>query len=203
MKGILAKIWKLQFETGIAGRYDLKKSKIPIKKLLEKNLIEKSRAGYRLAKKGRKKIKIVVCGGVFDILHPGHGFILEKAKGYGDSLVVIVARDSTVAKRKRIPIVPERQRLEMVRQLKPVDVAVLGREDGFLRIIEQIKPDVIVLGPDQRHSARGIKNELKKSGLDVRVVRIKEYKKCPLHSTRDILKKIIEMGYPRELGEKG
>ncbi len=196
MKETLARMWKLQFKTGVAGENALKKSKIPIEKLLEKNFIEKNRAGYTLTEKGRKKIKVVACGGVFDILHPGHGFVLEKAKEYGDVLVVIVARDSTVAKRKRIPIVSEEQRVAMLEYLKPVDIAVLGREDEPLKVIEIIKPDIIALGPDQYHDEEQIKKELKKRGLSVKVVRIKEYKEYPLHSTKSILQKIIERGYP-------
>lgn len=146
----------------------------------------------------RKKIKLVVCGGVFDILHPGHAFILEKSKEYGDVLVVIIARDSTVEKRKRIPIIPEAQRLEMIKHLKPVDIAVLGNEGSFLDIIEEIRPDVIALGPDQHHDANEIKEELRRRGVDVEVARIEEYKKYPLHSTKDILQKIIERGYPND-----
>lgn len=142
--------------------------------------------------------KVVACGGVFDILHPGHAFVLDMAKDYGDLLVVIVARDSTVEKRKRIPVVPEHQRLEMVSQLKPVDIAVLGKEGSFLDIIEEIRPDVIALGPDQHHDADEIKENLKKRGIDVEVARIDEYKDCPLHSTKGILQKIIERGYPNE-----
>lgn len=145
----------------------------------------------------RKGKSVVACGGVYDILHPGHAFVLERAKDFGDILVVIIARDSTVESRKRIPIIPEIQRLEMVSQLKPVDIAVLGKEGSFLDIIEEIRPNVIVLGPDQHHDGEKIKEELKKRGLDVEVGRIEEYKECPLHSTKDILLKIIERGYPK------
>jgi FAD synthetase len=146
----------------------------------------------------RKGKRVVACGGVYDILHPGHAFVLDRAKDFGDLLVVIIARDSTVESRKRIPIVPEIQRLEMVSQLKPVDIAVLGKEGSFLDIIEEIRPDVIVLGPDQHHDGDKIKEELKKRGLSVDVERIGEYKECPLHSTKDILQKIIDRGYPND-----
>lgn len=146
----------------------------------------------------RKNTRVVICGGVFDILHPGHAFVLEKAKEYGDVLVVILARDSTVEKRKRIPIVPEAQRLEMIRHLKPVDLAVLGKEGGFLEIIEEIGPDVIALGPDQHHDGNEIKEGLKRRGTEVEIVRIEEYREYPLHSTKDILQKIIERGYPND-----
>ena len=58
----------------------------------------------------------VMASGTFDIIHPGHGLYLEKAKELGGEnaeLVVVVAKDSTVKKRKRIPIINENQRLEM------------------------------------------------------------------------------------------
>jgi FAD synthetase len=193
MKEILKAIWKLRFENNLMK--ELKGPEIETLKRLQKDdLIEKVENGYKLTEKGRKKIKVVACGGVFEILHPGHAFILERSKEYGDILVVIVARDSTVAKRKRTPIVPEEQRAEMVRHLKPVDVAILGREGDFLKVVEEIKPDIITLGPDQHHSAEHIKTELKKRGLDVDVVRIKEYRECALHSTRSILQRVIEEG---------
>lgn len=196
-KEALKEIWKLQFLKGKATGKDVLKSGSNAKELLRKGYLIEADGGYRLSSMGREKIKVVACGGVFDILHPGHGFILEKSKALGDLLVVIVARDLTVMKRKRIPIVPEDQRLEMVGYLKPVDVATLGEEGDYLKIIERIAPDVIALGPDQHHDADKIKLELKKRGLKVAVIRVEEYKEAPLHSTRDILQKIIERGYPK------
>jgi FAD synthetase len=201
VKKILAEIWKLEFENAVTSEEDLKEklnlTQRKLELLREKGYIE----GFKLTDKGRKQIRVAVCGGVFDILHPGHGFMLEKAKAYGDVLVVIVARDETVKNRKRIPIVPEDQRLEMVKLLKPVDIAILGETDDYLRVIERIKPDVIVLGPDQTHNAEYIKEELRKRGLNVEVKRVTEYKECALHSTRNILQRIIERGYPNKRDE--
>lgn len=199
MKEILKHIWitnamgKTASEESLMERF----GREIIEKAAEGGLIEIGYGDVRLTEEGRRLLKVVVCGGVFDILHPGHGFFLEKAKGYGDILVVVVARDSTVEKRKRIPVVPEKQRLEMVRYLKPVDVALLGGESDPLNIIEKLKPDVIVLGPDQRHDEVELRESLKKRGIKVEVVRVTEYKKCPLYSSRSILDKIMERGYPK------
>ena len=69
--------------------------------------------------------------GTFDIIHPGHGYYLQESKNLGEEnskLIVVVARDATVRSRKRVPIVNEEQRLEMVKMLKPVDEAYLGRK---------------------------------------------------------------------------
>ncbi len=202
MKDALKAIWLLESKYGVATENGLKKELEKqdifsvVNSLLEKGMIENIENGYTLTEKGRKKIKIIACGGVFDILHPGHGFILEKAKELGDILVAIIARDSTVKRMKRIPIVPEKQRVEMVNYLKPVDIAILGKEGNFLDIIEDIKPDIIALGPDQSHNEDRIKKDLEERGLNVDIKRIEEYRECPLHSTKDILQKIIELDYP-------
>ena len=205
MKEVLAAIWKLNYkgnaatagqlqeELKVCGKHDIGAALTGLEK---KGFIEKSGNCFILTKKGRGKIKIVVCGGVFDILHPGHAFILNEAKSLGDVLAVIVARDSTVEKRKRIPIVPEGQRMEMVSNLKPVDLAVLGHEGDPLRIIEELKPDVIALGPDQHHDEKKLKDELGKRGINLKVERISEYRECELNSTKAILQRIIERNYP-------
>lgn len=198
MKDLLKELWiskakdNLPDEGSLAEKFGLD----ALKEAENRGLIKVSES-VTLTQKGRECLKVVVCGGVFDILHPGHGFFLEKAKSRGDILVVVVARDSTVEKRKRIPVVPERQRRDMVSYLKPVDLAVLGGEGHPLDIIEDLKPDIIVLGPDQRHSEEKLQKALGERGIEVEVVRVKEYKKCPLYSTKSILEKIIERGYPR------
>ncbi|NOZ59511.1 MAG: FAD synthase [Euryarchaeota archaeon] len=147
-------------------------------------------------------MRVVMAGGVFDILHPGHVFFLERARREGDVLAVVVARDSTVTKRKRIPVVPEEQRVEMVAALKPVDVALLGEEDDIFATVERIEPDVIVLGPDQSHREEELVAELRRRGLECRVLRVEEFRECRLPSTRSILQRIIELNFPDRRLEK-
>src|SRR6266571_7477395 len=98
--------------------------------------------------------KTVLATGVFDILHPGHIRFLEESKkqgGPGAQLVVVVARDKTVVKRKgRGPVLPESDRREIVACLKPVNRAVLGHEEvDFLGVLEELKPDIVCVGYDQ------------------------------------------------------
>ncbi|WP_017981043.1 adenylyltransferase/cytidyltransferase family protein [Methanocaldococcus villosus] len=145
--------------------------------------------------------KVVVAAGTFDLLHPGHYEFLKFAKSLGDELIVIVARDKTVEKIKgRKPIIPEEQRREMVEALKPVDRAILGSLDNKLEPILKIKPNIIVLGPDQKtFDEEELKEELKKYGLDVKVVRYNEYKKCPFHSSFDIVKEIVKRFCNKEI----
>ena len=144
---------------------------------------------------GTKKQRVVV-GGTFDLIHPGHLYFLKKASEFG-RLIVIVARDKNVERIKRHkPVIPEEQRLAVVRGLKYVEEAVLGSEsDNLLEIMKELKPDIIVLGPDQVFSEEQIQNELRNQGLNVKVVRIDEG--CDEHKlchTQMIIKKILNSG---------
>lgn len=126
---------------------------------------------------------LVVATGVFEILHPGHIRYLEEAAKLGDRLVVVVARDETAAARKRRMVIPESQRLHMVKSLKPVDDAVLGALDDIYGTMVSLKPDVIALGPDQDFDEGILQSELAGRGLSTRVVRVKDYWESGLHST--------------------
>ncbi|MCD6503732.1 MAG: FAD synthase [Euryarchaeota archaeon] len=140
----------------------------------------------------QKKVKVLV-GGVFDIIHPGHIYFLKRAKELGDELIVVIARDSTVIKKKgRKPILPENMRKEIVEALKPVDRAVLGYEEGDIyKIVEEVKPDIIALGYDQDLDPKELEKELSKRGLSVKVVRIDKYNH-KLAATRRIISKIVQ-----------
>ena len=130
--------------------------------------------------------------GVFDILHPGHVLFLQEAKKLGDELYVVVARDSTAEKLKHKPIMGEELRKFMVQSLKPVDHAVLGYEDDMYRIVEEIRPDIIVLGYDQKFSEKEIKKECEKRGIDVKVVRLGRFGEGDLNGTRKIIYRIVD-----------
>jgi FAD synthetase len=130
--------------------------------------------------------------GVFDILHLGHLHYLEESKKLGDELVVVVATDTTVRKRKHEPITPEKMRCELVASLKPVDKAVLGREGGdIFEIVKDLRPDIITLGYDQPFDQKNLEKELAKRGLKVKVVRM-PHLDHDLDGTRKIISKIIE-----------
>lgn len=137
--------------------------------------------------------------GTFDLIHPGHGFYLEEAKklgGEGARLVVVIARESTVRARKRVPIVPEKQRREVVQMLKMVDEAVLGSETDMFSTVLKIKPDIIAIGPDQNFDLEHLREELKKRGIAAEVVKVNGYHRSTLDSSCKIIKKIKESDFP-------
>ncbi|WP_253736239.1 FAD synthase [Halohasta salina] len=134
-----------------------------------------------------------VAQGTFDILHPGHVHYLEDAASHADDLHVIVARRSNVT-HKAPPVLSDRQRVEMVRALDVVDHARIGHPEDIFVPIEEIDPDVIVLGYDQHHDAEGIRTALRKRGLDCRVERATPREDHPdeLLSTGRIVDRILE-----------
>lgn len=137
--------------------------------------------------------------GTFDLIHPGHGYYLKESKKLGGDdarLVVVVARESTVRAKKRVPIIPEKQRLEVVRLLKPVDEAYLGSETDMFSIVEKIKPDIISIGPDQNFDLEWLREELKKRDLKAEVVKINGYHESSLDSSCKIIKKIKKSDFP-------
>jgi FAD synthetase len=117
--------------------------------------------------------------GVFDIIHRGHVKFLERCKKLSKNveLTVVLARDSTVLRDKgRKPLISEEQRKYIIESLKPVYKAILGNEGlDKLKIVEKIKPDIIVLGYDQDWDEKELEQELKKRGLKIKVLRLKKY----------------------------
>jgi FAD synthetase len=144
-----------------------------------------------------RKKRVVLASGVFDLLHLGHVRFLEEAKkagGPNPELVVIIARDSTVMKRKgEKPVMPENQRCTLVESLKVVDCAMLGFEDFDIgKVIERVQPDVIAVGYDQRKMEKTVKNYINRKGLKTDVVRIGKFGEEELNSSSKIKQKIID-----------
>lgn len=91
---------------------------------------------------------VVLCHGVFDVLHPGHIAHLKEAKSLGDCLVVSVTSDRYVNKGPGRPVHSQDKRMEQLAALEMVDYVVLSDHPTGYEIIEAIKPNIVVKGSD-------------------------------------------------------
>jgi rfaE bifunctional protein nucleotidyltransferase chain/domain len=93
---------------------------------------------------------IVFTNGVFDLLHPGHVRYLQAARAHGDVLVVGVNSDRSVRANKgpSRPVIPERERAEVVSSLECVDAVAIFDDETPAAIIARLQPDVLVKGAD-------------------------------------------------------
>ncbi len=142
-----------------------------IEKLIKNGLVNDDKK--TLTELGRTSLRVVLAGGVFDIIHPGHIHTLKAAKALGDVLVVVVATDATAKKmKKREPLHSQEQRREMVNALSMVDMCVIGQQDDIFKTVEKVHPEIIALGYDQIHQEKTITDGCRKINLNVKVARL-------------------------------
>ena len=121
----------------------------------------------------RDSLRVVLAGGVFDIIHPGHIHTLKAAKALGDILVVAISTDKTAQKmKKRIPLHNQELRRELVDCLSMVDVAIIGHENDIFETVKLVKPEIIALGYDQIHQEKFMSDGCKRINLNVEIVRL-------------------------------
>ena len=117
-----------------------------------------------------KKKNIVLCHGVFDLLHIGHIKHFSEARKYGDILVVTLTPDAYVDKGPKRPAFNEKLRLEAIAALNVVDYVALNTSPTAISAINKIKPNVYCKGPDYKNHKNDISGQIKNE--------IKELKKC-------------------------
>jgi cytidyltransferase-like protein len=180
-KTILATLYSSMLDPSISA-YERLKARLPIGRelynsmvsnLVKIGLVENSDP-TKLTFIGRDALKVVLVGGVFDLIHPGHIHTLKAAKAEGDVLVVVVARQSTAQKIKKYRKIyhDEKLRKDLVTSLNFVDLALIGKEGTLYDTVEYVKPNVIALGYDQAHSEKEIAENCKKRNLNVQVIRL-------------------------------
>jgi FAD synthetase len=180
-KAILTSLFVSHLNPELAA-FDRIRARLPIDKefynskirILEENGFVEKNDQSKLTFIGRDALKVVLVGGVFDLIHPGHIHTLKAAKEQGDILVVVVARTSTAMKIKKDRRIyhDENTRQELVSSLSFVDLAIIGKEGTLYDTVEYVKPDIIALGYDQAHSEKDISANCKRRNLNVRVVRL-------------------------------
>lgn len=114
------------------------------------SILSRREAAKRISLAQKKGQIVVFTSGCFDLLHVGHLRSLEQAQSMGDRLIVAVNRDKVVRqlKGRGRPIIPERQRAELLAGLASVDWVTFFGEETPLEIIRQLRPDVYTKGGD-------------------------------------------------------
>lgn len=169
----LASITGKSFFEIITTKVTISKQEIESKidRLVTNNLINDDRK--TLTKLGRSSLKVVLAGGVFDIIHPGHIYTLNSARDLGDVLVVVIATDKTAERmKKRRPLHNQDQRKMLVDSLSVVDLGIVGHEGDIFKTVDLIRPQIIALGYDQAHQEKAILEGCKKINLNVEVARL-------------------------------
>jgi rfaE bifunctional protein nucleotidyltransferase chain/domain len=157
---------------------------------LETSILTLEQAIVRFGREKRNG-RVVFTNGCFDLLHPGHIRILEQARALGDALIVGVNSDASVRKLKGEgrPVIPERERAEILVALESVDAVVIFDDLTPREVIAKLLPDVLVKGGDWPGDQIVGREEVEAAGG--RVVSI------PVvtgYSTTEILRKIREGG---------
>ncbi len=154
----------------------------PVSRILDRDALV-----ARIATEKTKGSRIVLANGCFDILHAGHVRYLEGARSLGDLLVVGVNSDAQVARLKGAgrPLLPERERAELVASLRAVDLVTIFAEPTVTELLLVIKPDVHAKGTDYTEETVPERDVVRSYGGSVRIVGDPKD-----HSTSEILRKV-------------
>jgi rfaE bifunctional protein nucleotidyltransferase chain/domain len=116
--------------------------------------------------------RIVLANGCFDVLHAGHVRYLEGAKSLGDLLVVGVNSDEQVAVQKGAgrPILPQRERAEIVAALESVDLVTIFAEPSVEALLLALRPDIHAKGTDYTEETVPEREVVKSFGGQVAIV---------------------------------
>ena len=131
--------------------------------------------------------KVVFTNGCYDVLHPGHIRLLERARGLGDVLVLALNTDSSVQRLKgpTRPLLSEQDRAEMACALEAVDAVTLFDEDTPRELIAEVLPDVLIKGADWSHFIAG-REEVEAAGGVVMALSLE-----PGYSTTGIVEEVL------------
>jgi D-glycero-beta-D-manno-heptose 1-phosphate adenylyltransferase len=151
--------------------------------LYDRTTLVQARAGWR-----REGKTVVFTNGCYDILHPGHIRLLEKARSLGDLLILALNTDSSVARLKgpTRPLISEAERARMALQLEAVHAVTLFDEDTPRELIAEVLPDILIKGADWAHFIAG-REEVEAAGGKVMALALE-----PGFSTTNIVEELLK-----------
>ena len=114
-----------------------------------------------LNKERTKRKKIILCHGVFDLLHVGHIKHFKEAKSFGDILVVTLTQDKYVNKGPQRPAFNERLRAEAIAALSHVDFVAINTAPNAINVIKKFKPNIYCKGPDYKNHQDDVSGQIK------------------------------------------
>jgi rfaE bifunctional protein nucleotidyltransferase chain/domain len=131
--------------------------------------------------------KVVFTNGCYDVLHPGHVRLLEKARSLGDILILALNTDSSVQRLKgpNRPLLSESERAEVASALEAVDAVTFFDEDTPRELIAAVLPDVLIKGADWAHFIAG-REEVEAAGGQVLALPLE-----PGYSTTNIVDEVL------------
>jgi len=143
-----------------------------------------------------KDARVVLASGVFDLLHAGHVAFLREAKriaGEEGRLVVVVASDRVVRNRKgRSPVLPQDQRIMIVKAIRYVDEVIAGTPDlDICDILRRVRPDIVVLGYDQTWLRKLVEEAAREARLSISIVQLPRFPVKPGSST-EVRRRLLE-----------
>lgn len=94
-------------------------------------------------------MKKIMVFGTFDGLHPGHIFVVNEAQKRGQVTVIVARDDSVQVIKGRLPVIREKERVRALKKQFPAAAVLLGDQKDFLRPVQELRPDLILLGYDQ------------------------------------------------------
>tara|TARA_Y100000590_G_scaffold470269_1_gene663223 strand:- start:24614 stop:26137 length:1524 start_codon:yes stop_codon:yes gene_type:complete len=122
----------------------------------------------KLKAKGRK---VVLCHGVFDLLHVGHIKHFKEAKNLGDVLIVSLTPDKFVNKGPGKPVFNERLRLEAIAALEDVNFVILNTEPTAVGPIGKLKPNIYCKGPDYKIHSYDVSGQIRKEAAAIKKIK--------------------------------
>ena len=134
---------------------------------MKKKIFDLNKLALVISKK-RKRKKVVLCHGVFDLVHVGHIEHFKKAKTYGDILVVTITTDRFINKGPDRPYFSSKLRQAFLQSIEYIDYVAEVDSPSALLSIKSIKPDFYCKGKDYIDKKKDITNQIQKEISEVK-----------------------------------